>query len=262
MPYKTIVVTPWHKEEQLRLFLNAWGYPSVEAAPDWLYLQQDKDRRGCANTKNAGISRAIDNGAEYVVVLDDDCYPHDGGPHTTLEALVSAHLDCLKPTKVEMFEVVTNPPSRGTPYYNRSIEMPVAASMGFWVGVGDFDAPGQLVHGQEHWMEFKQKPIFGKYFPLCGMNLAFPASAWPWCQFIDVPRFDDIWQGFLWQKHAYSVGKCFSLGGPLVRHARQSNVWKNLREEAVNLEINEHMWSNIFSSPLSSYEDMRSRFGI
>jgi hypothetical protein len=131
-----------------------------------------------------------------------------------------------------------------------------------WVGVGDYDAPGQLVHGQLHPMEFKRDPIFGKYFPLCGMNLAFPATAWPWCQFVNIPRFDDIWQGFLWQKHAYSRGQCFNLAGPLVRHARQSNVWANLREEAVHLENNERLWSQVFHSPSFDHETLLKQFGL
>jgi hypothetical protein len=267
MPSKAIVVTPWHNSEQLNLFLAAWGIRDLSKIPDWLYLQQDKDRSGCARTKNAGIRRALDDGADFVVVLDDDCFPQ--GSYAVgllgvlgLEALVQQHLRCLQPAEVELFEVVTNPPSRGTPYHTRTVKMPVAASMGFWTGVGDYDAPGQLIHGQTKPMEFQMRPVFGKYFPLCGMNLAFPASAWPWCQFVNVPRFDDIWQGFLWQKHAYSLGQCFNLAGPLVRHARQSNVWANLRAEATNLEVNETLWKRIHDCVLIGHSDLLKHFGL
>jgi len=250
------VVVPWHNKDQLADFLAAW---EVEADDPRLHLEQDSTQRGCALTKNSGIEKAIAAGADIIIVLDDDCYPHDG---MSLDSFIFQHFTALAPQKVEMFQVVTDPPSRGTPYFNRSITMPVAASMGFWTGVGDYDAPGQLVHGATKPMTFDQRPIHGRYFPLCGMNLAFRASEWPWCQFINVPRFDDIWQGFLWQKKAYAYGQCFNLNGPLVRHSRQSNVWANLRDETLNLERNETIWQKIHALPLDAYDQMKAVFEV
>lgn len=223
---------------------------------DRVLFQQDRDKSGCALTKNAGIRRAIDDGAEILIVLDDDCFPTE---NQTIDSLIRDHEAALRPQAVEMFEVVTDPPSRGTPYFNRTILMPVAASMGFWSEIGDYDAPGQLVHGARHPMTFSRKAMHGRYFPLCGMNLAFRATEWPWCQFINVPRFDDIWQGFLWQRKAFAQGQCFNLRGPIVSHSRQSNVWANLRDEAVNLERNETIWSDIHAMPLSDYETMAGK---
>jgi hypothetical protein len=155
-----------------------------------------------------------------------------------------------------MFDAVTEPPSRGTPYFSRTIKMPVAASMGFWSHVGDYDAPSQLVHGALRPMSFDRSPKFGRYFPLCGMNLAFRAEEWPWCQFINVARFDDIWQGFIWQKKAYASGKCFNLNGPIVRHSRQSNVWANLKDESINLERNESIWKEIHNASELDYQKL------
>jgi hypothetical protein len=245
----TIVVVPWHKEEQKDLFLKAWQIPADYPS---LLMVWDRENQGCARTKNYGIAVARDSGADVIIVLDDDCYPYDLG----FDDFISAHVNALRPQHIGMFETVTDPPSRGTPYFNKTIEMPVAASMGFWRGIGDYDAPGQLVYGAENSMAFERKTIYGKYFPLCGMNLAFRATEWPWCQFVNVPRFDDIWQGFLWQKHAYASGKCFNLAGPLVTHSRQSDVWQNLRIEAENLERNETIWQAIHRMPLLSHPKM------
>lgn len=247
---KTTVVVPWHNRNQLELFIDAWQIPFTD---DRVLFQQDKDKEGCAITKNKGVRRAIDEGAEVVIVLDDDCFPHEG---QSLEVFIAAHLHALNPQPVDMFEAVTDPPSRGTPYFNHTVTMPVAASMGFWSHVGDYDAPGQLVHGATKPMTFSRKTIHGRYFPLCGMNLAFRAEEWPWCQFINVPRFDDIWQGFLWQRKAFAQGQCFNLTGPIVRHSRQSNVWANLRDEAKNIERNETIWSDIHAMTLTDYENM------
>lgn len=253
---KTTVVVPWHNPSQLELFCQSWG---IDSSDPRVVFQQDENKEGCARTKNKGIQKAINSGADIVIVLDDDCFPETG---QTLRSFIESHEQALLPQPVELFEVVTDPPSRGTPYFNRSIMMPVAASMGFWSHVGDYDAPGQLVHGATHPMTFSRKAIHGRYFPLCGMNLAFRVTEWPWCQFIDVPRFDDIWQGFIWQKKAYAYGQCFNLNGPIIRHSRQSNVWANLRDEAPNLERNETIWHDIHQHKLCDYYSIREHIGI
>jgi hypothetical protein len=250
---ETVVVVPWVAEAQVRSFLAAWNVDD-DAVPDYLVLQHDAHRAGCAVTKNRGIAAARERGADVVVVLDDDCYPD--GDVCTLRDLISGHEAALAPQRVRMFEVVTDPPSRGTPYGDLTVEMPVAASMGFWTGVGDYCAVRQLATGAPP-MRHRRDPVHGRYFPLCGMNLAFRPADWaPWCTFVDVPRFDDIWMGWLWQREAYRRGHCFNLGGPTVRHARQSNPWRNLVVEARHLEANEALWAAIATSPASDYESL------
>jgi len=248
-----MVVVPWHRDEEVEAFREAWGIPDRE--PDWLIFQHDADLEGCGVTKNRGISRALVRGAEVVVVLDGDCFPTEEAP--TLEELGAKHCAALEPQAVQMFEAVTSPPSRGTPYTDLSMEMPVAASMGFWTEIGDYCAVRQLSHHAEP-MHCHPQTVFGKYFPLCGMNLAFKPQEWsPWCQFINVSRFDDIWQGWLWQREAYRRKYCFNLAGPTVRHSRQSNVWKNLTDEARYLEQNETLWREIASHESDEYDILR-----
>jgi hypothetical protein len=136
--------------------------------------------------------------------------------------------------------------------------MPVAASMGFWSHIGDYDAVSQLALGAKTPMKFNYQTVFARYFPLCGMSLAFKPKDWlPWCKFIEVPRFDDIWMGWLWQKKAYNLGYCFNLEGPTVHHSRQSNVWANLRDEAKYLEENETLWLRIEQCPSCDYDTLR-----
>lgn len=244
------IVVPWHNAAQIESFRLAWN---VDAADPRFVFQHDKRGEGCGRTKNAGIEAAMNQGAEVVIVLDDDCYPAG----QSVDEFIAAHLLAMKPQQVEMFKQVTIPASRGTPYSSRKIEMPVAASIGFWTGVPDYDAASQLVHGGKP-MVFDKFPVFGQYFALCGMNIAFRPAEWlPWCSFIDVPRFDDIWAGWLWQKEAYRRGHCFNLNGPMVHHVRQSNVWKNLRHESQWLEQNERLWAEIAASKETSYFSLR-----
>lgn len=153
--------------------------------------------------------------------------------YSDLLGFANKHIKALEPQDVNMFETVTTPPSRGTPYFNKTIKMPVAASMGFWTNIGDYDAPAQLVYGAKNPMKFKTDPIFSKYFAYSGMNVAFRSEWYPWCKFINNKRFDDIFAGYLFQKKAYSMGYCFNLNGLKVKHARQSNVWQNLKDESI-----------------------------
>lgn len=251
---KYAIVTPWHNPAQKESFLEAWDVTTV---PEWLVLQQDKDKSGCAVTKNRGIQEAIkEREAEVVIVLDDDCYPEiDDGP-CWLQDLAKDHLTALEPQEVELYLTVTDPPSRGTPYFNRSVKLPVAASMGFWTNVPDLCAPAQLVRGPLCPMTFKRETVYGRPFPYCGMNVAFRAEWWPWCSFVDLQRVDDIFAGYLFQKEAYRRGCCFNLNGPLVFHSRQSNVWRNLEEEVKYLERNETLWSDVFFHPSNEYEEL------
>lgn len=244
------VITPWHNPLQLRAFCNAWDIVG-ESHPN-LLLVNDDTKAGCAETKNKGIRKAIEQGADAVIVLDDDCYPdcnYATEGETKLDRFIAAHVASL--TAAHAFELcpaITDPPSRGTPYMRRGVQLPPSASMGYWKNVGDYDAPAQLVHGATRPMEFRRGAMFNQYFALSGMNVAFWTKDWPWFKFVNVPRFDDIWMGFIFQRHTYATGRCISLNGPSVTHARQSNVWANLRDEAKYLEANETMWMHALAT--------------
>lgn len=244
------VVTPWRDPAQLESFLDQWAVP--QPTPDWLVLQHDSIGEGCGATKNKGIRVALDRGADVVVVLDDDCYP---GDESTLPNHARAHLAALQPARADLYHVVTSPPSRGTPYSELAATLPVAASMGYWTGIGDYCAVRQLAHRAAPMEVLDRGAVYWRWFSLCGMNLAYRPIDWlPWCNFIEVPRFDDIWMGWLWQREAYRRGFCFNLGGPMVRHVRQSNPWRNLIEETRYIERSEVLWREIALSSEVSYE--------
>jgi len=258
---KVGVVVAWHNPSQIKEWCDQWRAWDYQNTPDFLFLEEDRNKEGCARTKNKGVRRAMEAGCDIVLVMDDDCFPIS--ELQGLESWVAAHVQALQPMEVPMLLPVTNPISRGTPYATRTIKMPVAASVGFWTHIGDYDACAQLVRGARTPMTFNHDPMFGRYFPLCGMNIAFRPKDWLmpdgrlWCEFIDVPRFDDIWMGWLWQREAYRRGDCFNLNGPLVKHSRQSNVWQNLRDESKYLEQNETLWQKIATHPQGDYESLK-----
>lgn len=271
---KFAIVVPWHNPKQRDAFLAAWGVGA--ASGKWLFMQQDISQAGCAVTKNAGIARALAAGAEYIVVIDDDCLPPESiqqiagplkgvfaqGPDAgyTLEKFAEDHIAALQPQPVRMVYPTTQPQSRGMPYRNHHLTLPVAASMGFWQKNPDFDAMATLVHGPAPETLFTQIAMYQFYFPFSGMNFAFHRKWAEEAVLINVPRYDDIWMGLIWQKIAYEKGYCFSLRGPTITHSRQSNVWKNLQDEVRYIETNETMWSAVHSAPAGlSAGELRTR---
>lgn len=260
---KTAVVVPWHIPEVRDQFRVAWGLGVNEfnPTPDWLIMEHDANKEGCAVTKNRGVRRAMDAGYEVVCVLDSDCFPVTrmlAGPET-LEELMTAHLACLEPQEFPVFEVTTKPAARGVPYFNRTIKLPVAASVGWWEGMPDRDAARQLIEGATAPMEYQRRIIYGRPTMLCGMCIAFRPAEWrPWCDFINVSRMDDVFQSWLWCKEAKRRNACFNLCGPTIRHARQSQVFRSLVDEAKWLEFNETAWSDIWMHPSDDYDTLRA----
>jgi Reversibly glycosylated polypeptide len=262
---KYAVVVPWHRGDVLRDFKQAWGIEKV--LPEFLFLQQDSNKEGCARTKNKGIRRALDSGADVVVVLDSDCYPATpvmGQPEypANLEDFVAAHIKALKPQKVRAVYPTCIPHPRGMPYRNEHVIRPVAASIGLWTNHLDLDAVSALVLGERVQAEqYARFPFYHYMFPFCGMNFAF-TKEWADCAIlINVPRWDDIWMGWIWEKVAYEKGYCFNLAGPMVNHARQSDVWKNFEDESKYLKVNEDLWKAIYNAPTGlSAAGLREKF--
>lgn len=256
---QTIIVVPYHNPAQIQKFCAQWGVEDMDKDTLTLFCH-DSAGCGCARTKNAGVRCAVEEyNAEIVVILDDDCYPVPGSG-MNLAKFAEAHVkNLITPCPVEMFEAITNPRSRGTPRFYTTKLYPVAASIGFWRGSGDFSAVDDLASVKGSMIGFTMRSIFGRYFALSGMNIAFRPKDWlPWCQFIDVPRYDDIWMGLLWQKEAYRRGFCFSFNGPEVFHDKQSNKFANLRHEAKWLEENETLWLKILESEATDYATLRA----
>lgn len=267
-----IIVVPWHNSNQIERFKSAWNVTAKEDEELVLFFE-DAGGYGCARAKNDGVKHAVeDYDADIVVILDDDCYPVKasdllnrgmaGVSHHqlagSLTEFAAKHVARLEErAAVEIFSHITTPKSRGTPILQRTAAFPVAASIGFWLGMSDYSAVDELSAGKQP-MKFDSRPMFNRHFAMSGMNIAFKPREWlPWCSFIDVPRYDDIWMGLLWQKEAYRRGYCFSFDGPLVNHAKQSNPFNNLIEEAKYLEANETVWRKIFESKHTEYDELR-----
>lgn len=277
------VVIPTIRPESMRTFMDAWidlftkhnvtlvtvldgEIPTVEEGlvdTDKKFTPEQimEGYTSCLTNFNAGIrnlgfayvaKRLPD--IEYIITLDDDETPI-GDP-------IQDHVDALNMyvpiswMSTGMHKSYT----RGFPYGIRD-EAEVVLSHGVWENVPDWDAPTQLVLGGKRPIDFYRGAIpKGIYYPMCSMNLAFKRKMLPFIfhapWLMGIHRFDDIFTGIVSKREIDKRGWAVVTGYATVNHERASNVFKNLKNEAPGIELNETFWSGDDSHPyFKEYEE-------
>ena len=194
---------------------------------------------------------------EYIITLDDDETPI-GDP-------IQDHIDALNMRVPVSWMSTASEYTRGFPYGVRQ-EAEVVLSHGVWEGVADWDAPTQLVLGTHRPVTFYKGAIpKGIYYPMCSMNLAFKRKLLPYIyhapKALGVVRANDIFAGIVSKRAIDKRGWAAVTGYSRVNHQRASNVFKNLREEAVELELFETFWKGQEDHPyFKIYRDKLKRW--
>ena len=289
---KVFCVVPTNRPESLRRFLAEWegkgGWDHLVVVEDVPALSKDRTEAVFDNWTECPVSHyshteirrelgddawivskqdsacrcfgfyaAWKAGADYVLTLDDDCYP-DHIP------IVRQHLDRMS---LE-YRWVTSCPGlhvRGLPYRTMSGHQlpPAAVNVGLWSGVPDLDAKTQLTSWSGR-SDFTPPPgshsiLPGQYVPVSGMNLMVARRALPLFYFPlmgegqPYRRFDDIWAGVIAKKVMDHLGMRLTVGEPFVRHERASDSKVNLEKEAPGMLANEHFWRVIDAVKLPGY---------
>jgi len=212
------------------------------------------------------------NSYEYIMTLDDDCYPSKDYPD-----LVGGHLAMLS-KRTRWLSTLNNVRPRGVPYKNLG-QRDVYVNHGIWQGILDYDAPQQLVNPVPEVYSHDNRLVpSGQYFPMCGMNVMWRREAtvlmyhllmgrWKPTLVMDgsedknglcplpFDRFGDIWCGILMKKVADHLGWAVSTGTPYIHHDRASNPFTNLRKEANGIEVNEWFWEKVDAISLPDQRD-------
>jgi reversibly glycosylated polypeptide len=194
-------------------------------------------------------------GCDYIITLDDDCYPPPDGAR----AFVEAHLAAF--SRDRWFRTIAGDEPRGVPY-ERLGRLTVALNHGLWSDVPDLDGPTSLVRMREPRAAVLPRGHDvvppGMAFPLCAMNVCYHRSVIPAAynllmglDAVGLDRFDDIWSGLFLKRILDYMGWYATSGEPFIRHMKRSNRFTNLRREALGIEIHEQFWDYVLDAPLA-----------
>ncbi len=278
---RAAIVVPTIREKLIASFLNAWRDALsdhlvivVEDNPErmfdislpnaqhycWADIDSELGRdswiipRRTDCVRSYGYYKAFGADVDIVITLDDDCYPLGPG-------FVEKHYEKLIQPAEEQAWVSTGQGllPRGMPYETQHRAAECVINHGLWSKVPDFDAVTQLLNTRlgQQFEPVEQVIPRGKFFPMCGMNLAFKPKMAPAMYFLPMgrewpfDRFGDIWCGVFAKKICDHLGLAVRSGEPRIEHQRASNVWTNLRKEMPGYEVNETLWREVNSVVLT-----------
>lgn len=312
------LVVPSIREESLKRFIDEWSKTSLFGCVDLILVEDNPTKtfkpeyglvwcaahvawdridehewaksiipRRSDTVRSFGYWLAWAAGYEYIMTLDDDCYPNTDG-----DKFFSDHVTALQP-RTRWFNTLSGGRPRGLPYENLG-EKRVAINHGLWENVLDMDAPTQLVAPFEDHHDRSSRVVTpGFYFPMCGMNLMWRAEytvlmyhmlmgsmlhdtdvraphrpklmherVGTWGVATDdktfklpFDRFGDIWCGIVAKKFCDAYGLLVTSGMPYVNHSRASNPFTNLRKEANGIAVNEKFWELIDGFDVGAHEN-------
>lgn len=289
-PQDFTIVIPTIRQESITTFLSDWetefkgnNIIVVEDSPrksfqlpDWVehYSWEEIDRelgkdawiisRHTAAVRTFGLLKAWRGKSKYILTLDDDCLPEKKYNSGFLNEIYS----CLNKQWESDYwwnTLGNQIYPRGFPYEFRDKKQTTMVHHGLWSNIPDLDGITQKKYPKLRTKPFKkvEKVPFGKYFPMCSMNLAFRREILPAMYFLlmgedkngnkwPYDRFDDIWAGIFVKKICDHLGYAISSGGPSIRHSRASNVEVNIQKERMGIPVNEILWKEIKNIPLVS----------
>lgn len=211
--------------------------------------------------RSFGYYTAYRAGCRYVWTLDDDCYPEATRATPYLTSILT-NLETLLPSD-RWWNTLRDAYPRGYPYEVRDDKQPVAIHHGLWSHIPDLDALTQvkMPNFRTEPAETIERVPTGRFYPMCGMNLAFRRELIPAMYFLlmgqdgdgkywEFDRFGDIWAGIFTKRICDHLGWAVSSGAPSVHHDRASSVDANLRKERPGYPINEMLWKRVLSARL------------
>lgn len=220
--------------------------------------------RGSGACRSFPMYLAWKAGCDFILTMDDDCYP-DGGTGATF---LSHHLAAF--TQDRWFRTIGGDEPRGIPY-TRLGTLPVMINHGLWTHVPDLDGPTALLRHRDSRSACLPRGHNvippGMAFPLCAMNVCYRREVIPAAYNLlmgvgafGFDRFDDIWSGLMLKRIRDHVGWYVTSGDPVVRHNKASNPFANLRKEAGAMELHEYLWDFVLDAPLPAGGDVRHAY--
>lgn len=221
--------------------------------------------------RSFGVYLAYQEGNEYFITLDDDCYPaYD--QKNAVGYFIEGHIQNMT-SFTSREDIWSNSiqgyKPRGLPYGDTTVERTVknaAISHGLWVNVPDFDAITALSTPKkdQYFDLIKEFAVpKGSFYPMCSMNLAWKREFTPLMYFLLMgedpqgqkylyDRFGDIWCGLFSKKILDHLNYSVVSGSPYIYHNRASSAYDNLIKEAHGIKLNEVLWKDLDAITLES----------
>lgn len=225
--------------------------------------------------KSYGFLKAYQDGCDYIWTLDDDCFP-EGRPEGSYIRTLQTLLD-WKYEEDSWWNTLPQglPYPRGYPYGIRQSVQQAMIHHGLWSGVPDLDGITALEHADLRLNPATRReriPI-GKFFPMCGMNLAFRREMTPAMYFglqgswfdprdagarncnepepLPYDRFDDIWAGLFIKKVCDHLGYAITSGAPSIVHTKESDPIQRVIKEGPGIAAHELLWKCLVREGIS-----------
>jgi hypothetical protein len=290
------VVVPTIREEQYKLFCDAWhdlfDKHNVVLVTVWDGDEPRLDCNGqsfsvedvmgkedaslifnktdaCRNLGFAYIAKRLPL-VDIIITLDDDTRPELN------DDAIQSHIIILNlkfPTSWLSTVKCWIPYMRGFPYCIRE-ESKIMVSHGVWAGVPDLDAKTQL---EKPYTDFTGNEFYcgvvprGINIPFCGMNVAFVREALSFMYYAPMGyrtgyhRWADILLGMQLTKELAAVNGAMFTGVSTIYHSKASDPIKNLELEKDSIELGEYIQSNGRGNPkhdqyIRSYAIYRERW--
>lgn len=231
---------------------NAWleRFPRLKGYLPW----------NCIQRRQAAILKAYEQGADIIVLIDDDNY-------IACEDYVGRHLALGRAVSMETVSSPTGwynicddlEERQGRKFYPRGYSWadrieevagirrevqsvrPVV-NAGFWLGEPDIDAVTRLaapidVTAYRRGENYALAP--GTYAPFNSQNTAIYRDVVPVYFLVpDIGRFDDIWSSYIVERIAWHMGDSVSYGEPLVRQNRNDHdLWADACAEEMGTKM-------------------------
>lgn len=260
---------PWLKDVSLYLIEDSHNplaeiYSSVVTRLTWQNIEDDLGDQAwiipmkSSAIRSYGIWRAWKSGAEYIVTLNDNCFPVDGAH------FLEGHLNALasEGETEQWFSPYEGFKGKGFPYQKSSLSRPVKLNMGYCKGMPVLDAQTALNFAREGGESSYQDVNVpaGQYFPFSAANAAFHREIAPLMYFHlmgqandeGIDGFGDAWCGVIVKKVLDHLNFAVHCGGTLVRRLSDEDLWQKLEDELPAMRLNESFWRRIDRIQLKS----------
>jgi hypothetical protein len=244
------------------------------------------------NRRNVGFLRALEEGCEVLVSIDDDnyCIPESDffSGHSETGAVLEREVMSSDNGWFDICsELVMEPAvavvARGYPYKRKNPQVrsegqravPVAANAGLWLGDPDVDAATRLTASIRA-VSSKNRSIAlqpGTWSPVNTQNTSVARRAIPAYYYVrmleqlpgaKLDRYGDIWSGYFLTRCAEHLNESVTLGQPLVSHRRNvHDLLSDLRAEIWGMVVTPVLIDVLRSGALSgdNYSDVMRSLG-